>query len=365
MLLDTGNGTKEPSRTPRATRSGGTKSMSETFKSRPRDGRNSIGLWLLTCCAMIFIMVVLGGVTRLTESGLSIVDWRPVMGTLPPLGETEWQEAFARYKSSPEFRKANFWMTLADFKGIFWYEYIHRVWGRAIGLVFAVPFAYFLLRRRIDRGLGVRLVIGLGLGALQGVLGWVMVRSGLVERPDVSQYRLAAHLGLAIVIYGYLLWIALEILTGPGRHEGAMRLRFHAGVVAAWSFFTAITGAFVAGLDAGRAYNTFPLMDGRIVPEAMFELDPWIINFFENAAAVQFTHRVVAILLVVVILALWLRAPRRIGAWLAVAAVAQAGLGIVTLLTGVEIWIAATHQAGAMVVFTLALWTSHVCRQGP
>ncbi len=251
------------------------------------------------------------------------------------------------------------------FKGIFWFEYIHRVWGRAIGVVFAVPFAYFLLRRRIDRGLGARLAIGLVLGALQGVLGWVMVRSGLVERPDVSQYRLAAHLGLAILIYGYLLWIALNILVGPRRDADAVRLRFHAGAVAAWTFFTAITGAFVAGIDAGRAYNTFPLMDGQIVPEAMFDLDPWIINFFENAAATQFTHRVVAILLVVAVLALWLRAPRRIGAWLAVAAVIQAGLGVATLLTGVEIWIAATHQACAMVVFTLALWTAYACRDGP
>lgn len=314
---------------------------------------------------MIFIMVILGGVTRLTESGLSMVEWRPIMGTLPPLGEAEWQDVFARYKSSPEFRKVNFWMTLADFKGIFWVEYIHRVWGRVIGLVFALPFAYFLWRRRIDRRLGARLAIGLTLGALQGVLGWVMVQSGLVDRPDVSQYRLAAHLGLAIAIYGYLLWIALDVLIGPLRDVQAVRLRFHADVVVSWAFLTAITGAFVAGLDAGRAYNTFPLMDGEIVPEAIFDLNPWIINFFENAATVQFIHRIVAILLVVAALALWLRAPRRIGTWLAVAAVVQGGLGIATLLTGVEIWIAATHQVGAMVVFTLALWTAHACRDSP
>ena len=347
-----------------AIRSRGIRSMSETSMSETRDGGTSIGVWLLVCCAMVFIMVVIGGFTRLTESGLSMVDWRPIMGTLPPLSDAAWQEVFERYKASPEFRKVNFWMTLADFKGIFWFEYIHRVWGRAIGLVFVLPFAYFLIRRRIDRRLGVRLAIGLVLGALQGVLGWVMVRSGLVERPDVSQYRLAAHLGLAIVIYGYLLWIALELLVKTRRDMGAARLRVHAGVVAAWTFVTAITGAFVAGLDAGRAYNTFPLMDGQIVPEAMFELDPWFINFFENAAAVQFTHRVVAILLVIAILALWLRAPRRIGVWLAVAAVTQAGLGISTLLTGVELWLAATHQAGALVVFTLAMWTSFVCRKG-
>ncbi len=320
---------------------------------------------------MIFVMVVLGGVTRLTESGLSMVDWRPVMGVLPPLSEADWQHAFERYKSSPEFRKANFWMTLADFKGIFWYEYLHRVWGRAIGIVYAVPFVYFLLRRRVDRRLGVRLAIGLVLGALQGVLGWVMVRSGLVERPDVSHYRLAAHLGLAILIYGYLLWIALELLTARHRDAAAAGLRRGAQAICAWAFFTTITGAFVAGLDAGHAYNTFPLMDGGIVPDAMFDLDPWIINFVENAATVQFTHRVVAILLVVAVLALWLRTrraterARRIGAWLAAAALAQAGLGIATLLSGVAIWLAATHQAGAMVVLTLALWLVHACRAEP
>ncbi len=167
------------------------------------------------------------------------------------------------------------------------------------------------------------------------------------------------------MIYGYLLWIALDILAGRGRVARGARPRFHADAVAAWAFLTAITGAFVAGLDAGRAYNTFPLMDGRIVPEAMFVLEPWAIHFFENAAAAQFTHRVVAIVLVVAVLALWPRAPRRLGAWLAAATVAQAGLGIATLLTGVEIWSAATHQAGAMVVFTLALWTAHACRDKP
>jgi len=284
------------------------------------------------------------------------------MGWLPPLGEAEWQDAFIRYQSTPEFRKVNFWMTVTDFKGIFWLEYIHRVWGRIIGLVYALPFLYFLWRRYIDQRLGIRLAIGLALGVLQGLLGWAMVQSGLVDRPDVSQYRLAAHLGLAIAIYGYLLWIAMDVLIKPQGDRQAVRLRFHADTVVAWTFLTAITGAFVAGIDAGRAYNTFPLMGREIVPEAMFDLDPWIINFFENAATVQFIHRAVAILLVVAVLALWLRSPRRIGAWLAVGVVVQGGVGVGTLLMGVEIWIAATHQAGAMVVLTFALWTAHACR---
>ncbi len=343
--------------------------MTKFSIAETRESRAAIVAWLRVCCAMVFAMVVLGGVTRLTESGLSMVDWRPIMGTLPPFGEAEWQDVFARYKATPEFQKVNFWMTLADFKGIFWFEYMHRVWGRAIGLVFIVPFGIFLWRRRLDRSLAIKLAIGLVLGGVQGVLGWVMVKSGLVDRPAVSQYRLAAHLGLAILIYGYLLWIALDLMAGRGGGRRD-RLRAHAQWVLAWAFFTAITGAFVAGLDAGHIYNTFPLMDGRIVPDVMFALEPWMINFFENAATVQFTHRVVAILLVVIVLHLWLRGVRapgstgRLRLWLAVAVVAQAALGVSTLLSGVEIWIAATHQAGAMVVLTLALWTTHASRGG-
>jgi len=331
----------------------------------------AVVMWLVVCCAMVFAMVVLGGVTRLTESGLSIVDWRPVTGALPPLSEAAWRELFQAYRDSPEFRTSNFWMTLADFKAIYWFEYLHRLWGRAIGIVFFVPFVYFLLRRRLDRALTGRLVFAFVLGGAQGLLGWYMVKSGLVDRPAVSQYRLAAHLALAVAIYGYLMWLALDLARAGVSGGAAARLRPLCWTVLGWTSVTVITGAFVAGIDAGLAYNTFPLMDGGLAPSGMFTIDPWPLNFFENAATVQFTHRVVAISLVVLILALWFRAraarlvgsDRRAIDLLAAWSLVQAGLGIATLLSEVQIAIAAAHQAGAMILFTLAVWTAHGARR--
>jgi cytochrome c oxidase assembly protein subunit 15 len=246
-------------------------------------------------------------------------------------------------------------------------EFIHRVWGRAIGIAFLLPFIYFVARRRIEARLMPRLVFAFILGGLQGVLGWYMVKSGLVDRPDVSQYRLAAHLGLAIVIYLYLLWLAFHIIAPrekPGSKSALNWLRAHAGVIIAWAFLTAIWGAFVAGIDAGHTYNTFPLMEGSFAPDSMFSLEPWAVNFFENAATVQFTHRVLAISLWLIVLAFWVHAMRgpafgRIrsaSVILAVVATCQAGLGIATLLSDVQIGIAASHQAGAMLLLTCAIW---------
>ena len=328
----------------------------------------TVAIWLLVCCAMVFAMVVLGGATRLTESGLSMVRWRPLFGILPPLDAAEWQQAFRHYQQSPEFRTFNFWMTIDDFKSIFWYEYIHRLWGRLIGVVFMVPLAWFWLRRRLRPGLLPRLALMLVLGGAQGLLGWYMVKSGLVDRPDVSQYRLAAHLALAFAIYGYMLWVALGLLfparPGAGPAPAGVKLRRHALVVLIWSALTVIAGAFVAGIDAGLAYNTFPLMDGALVPQGMFELSPWPVNFFENAAAVQFTHRILAEALLVLVLVLWGRglragiigAARGALAALAALAVIQVGLGIATLLSEVQIILAVLHQAGALILFSLALW---------
>ncbi len=332
---------------------------------------NQIAVWLLVCCAMVFVMVVLGGVTRLTESGLSIVDWRPAAGILPPMSEAAWQEVFRDYRATPEFRKVNFWMTLVDFKAIYWMEFSHRVWGRAIGIAFLLPFLYFLWRRRLDRGLAAKLGLIFVLGGLQGVLGWYMVRSGLVDRPDVSQYRLAAHLGLALIIYACMLWLALGLL---GRGSGATgALRRHGWVMLVWVFLTVISGAFVAGLDAGRAYNTFPLMDGQLIPDGLFAVEPWPINFFENAATVQFTHRLMAIVMLLIVLALWFRArtggvggaARRAADFTAIMVCVQAGLGIATLLSEVDIAIAGAHQAGAMLRFTFALWTVREITRSP
>jgi heme a synthase len=332
-------------------------------KTDPR----SIGFWLLGVCLMIFVMVILGGVTRLTESGLSMVEWKPVAGFLPPMSEEAWQRAFKMYKNSPEFIRVNFWMTLADFKTIYWMEFSHRVWGRAIGIAFLLPFIYFMARRRVDGRLVPKLVIAFILGGGQGVLGWYMVKSGLIDRPDVSQYRLAAHLGLAIIIYLYLLWLALGQFFPRARYSAipaTSALRLHAAIIMGWAFLTSMWGAFVAGLDAGHIYNSFPLMGESLVPGNMFSLDPWAVNFFENAATVQFTHRVLAITLLLIVIAFLIhamRAPafnriRSASILLAVTAICQAGLGIATLFSEVQIEIAATHQAGALLLLTFSIW---------
>ncbi len=331
----------------------------------------AIAIWLLVICAMIFAMVILGGVTRLTHSGLSMVEWRPLFGILPPIGEAAWQRVFEQYQQFPEYQKINFAMTQAEFKRIFLFEYSHRLLGRAIGVVFAVPFLYFLLRRRISWQLAPRLGVMFVLGALQGLLGWYMVQSGLVDRPDVSAYRLTAHLGLAVVIYGYIFWTALGLLA-PHRQAatgaGGWRLvRVGAPILTGLVFLTILSGGFVAGNDAGLAYNSFPLMDGRFVPQDIFRLEPWWRNFFENLPLVQLDHRLLALLVVFATIALWLaglRAPLGAGArrafnfWAAMV-LAQLGLGISTLLLFVPVPLGAAHQAGALLTFSTALWSCH------
>ncbi len=338
-----------------------------------RTARDPVLVWLLACCAVIFAMVVLGGVTRLTQSGLSMVDWRPIMGTLPPIGEAAWREAFAAYQQYPEFQKLNADMTLEAFKGIFWMEYAHRILGRAIGIIFLVPYVFFLSTRRLDRGLAWRLAIVFVLGALQGLLGWYMVKSGLISDPDVSPYRLTAHLGLAVVIYGVIFWLALSRLARPHDidwHPAGSGLRRLAAWVAGLVFLTLLSGGFVAGNDAGLAYNTFPLMDGRVVPRDYILLDPIWRNLFENVPAVQFDHRLLAVLTVAAILLLWVlslrvrlgRSARRALHLLLAAALAQGALGIATLLTFVPISLGACHQAGALVLLSVALGVNRSIR---
>ena len=264
-----------------------------------------IAAWLFLVLAMLFAMVLLGGVTRLTQSGLSMVEWHPVSGWLPPASEAVWREVFSNYQQFPEFRKLNFTMNLAGFKEIFWLVYLHRLWGRLIGVVFLVPLVYFLVRRRVNRRLGVKLAALFVLGGLQGVLGWYMVKSGLVERPDVSQYRLSAHLGAALVIYGYILWVALGVLfPEPHAPPGKRSLWRFSLAVLALIFVMVLSGAFVAGTDAGFSYNTFPLMGGQWVPDGLFDIDPLFLNFFENVTTIQFGHRLLAETLFVVIVAL-------------------------------------------------------------
>jgi len=333
----------------------------------------AMAVWLLVLCAMVFAMVVLGGVTRLTHSGLSMVEWRPATGWLPPLNEAEWEDVFAKYRQFPEYMKINATMSLPEFKAIYRLEFLHRLWGRLIGVAFIVPFAFFAVKGWVDRRLAAKLAIMFVLGGLQGALGWYMVKSGLADRPDVSQYRLTAHLGAALVIYGYMLWVALGLLFPgpPPQGEGLSgRLALPAAGVAVLIFVTALSGGFVAGLDAGLIYNTFPLMDGQLVPDGLFSMEPPYLNVFEDIMTVQFDHRVLAVAVVAAVAALWLGAPKASLAprarlaldLLALATAVQAALGVSTLLLVVPVFLAATHQAGAVVVFSAALWTVHELR---
>lgn len=333
----------------------------------------AVGLWLLACCAMILAMAVIGAITRLTESGLSIMEWAPVSGILPPLSQGEWERVFALYRQIPEYMQENAGMTLDEFKTIFWWEYIHRLWGRLIGVVFAVPLAWFWLRGRIDRPLGWRLLIAFALGAAQGLLGWFMVASGFAERTDVSQYRLTAHLLLALAIYGYLLWLALGVLwPNPERSDDPATPALRRALVGLLALvaITIASGGFVAGLNAGLTYNSFPLMDGDLIPRGYGMMTPWFANLFENIAAVQFNHRLLAVLTVTLAVALWLWSLSRdlapgaqMGfAALAILALIQLALGITALLLVVPVTLGALHQAGAILVLTAALWTLYHLR---
>ena len=340
--------------------------------ARSAPGDRPIAGWLFVCCAMVFAMVVIGGVTRLTLSGLSIVEWYPIMGVIPPLSAADWQAQFELYKQTPQYLVLNQGMTLDAFKTIFWWEYVHRLWGRLIGVVFLLPFLYFLLRGRLAPRLVPRLALIFALGALQGAVGWFMVESGLVDRPLVSQYRLAAHLALALLIYAALLWLALDLLfpherrrRAAGSRGGYDRARWLAG----WIFLVAFSGAFVAGLHAGLIYNSFPLMDGRFIPDGLFGRTPLIANLFEDVTTVQFDHRLLALVTIalVVLFRLTLRGPlpprtRLAADLLLVMVVIQLTLGIATLVLVVPIPLAAAHQAGALMLFTLALWTAHELR---
>ena len=335
--------------------------------------RRAIARWLLVIAGMVFAMVVLGGVTRLTGSGLSIVDWRPLLGWLPPLSDTVWQELFECYKAFPEYQKKNAGMTLAGFKAIFWLEYLHRLWGRLIGLAFLIPFLWFWLRGRIDRGLWPRLVTLFVLGGLQGLLGWVMVKSGLVDRPSVSQYRLAAHLALAVVIYGALIWTVWGLLSREeGLGEVPHWLRGYAGVLFVMICATFVVGAFVAGLDAGLIYNTFPKMGEGLVPPDLWRAELGVLNLFENPVTVQFTHRILAIATLLAVYLFWgaSRAARLNPALrlscsaLMLVANLQAFLGVATLVLFVPVWLGALHQAGALLLFTAGLWVLRVFRTG-
>lgn len=341
-------------------------------RATPQNSRRAVAAWLFACCALVFAMVVVGGITRLTQSGLSIVEWQPVIGAVPPLDEPRWQAEFDKYKLSPEYRQRNFDMTLDAFKGIYWWEYGHRLLGRLVGFAFLLPYLWFLVRGAIRGPLAWRLAGIFVLGGLQGVVGWFMVKSGLVDDPHVSSIRLAAHLGLAFLIYGAMFWVALGLARGPVQRAGAGLVRL-SRAFSLLVFVMVLSGALVAGIHAGLAYNTFPLMNGQWIPDEIFLIEPRWKNFIFNMATVQLDHRAMAFLVALGAILLWWGTrrdaaagePHRAwsGALLAVVAL-QISAGIATLLARVPIPLAAMHQAGAIIVFTCALGLAHALQGG-
>ncbi|MBT3534430.1 MAG: heme A synthase [Rhodospirillaceae bacterium] len=343
--------------------------MNRSLKFKQPDARAIrarplIAAWLLFVAVMVAAMVILGGATRLTHSGLSMVQWQPLMGILPPVDEAAWRDVFARYKQYPEYLRINQGMTLDEFKGIFYFEYSHRIFGRVIGLVFAIPFIFFLLSGRIERRRWLVLFGLLLAGGLRGLIGWWMVKSGLVDQPDVSQYRLAVHLGMAFLILGGLIWVALDLLAqpAPAPKVGGKGLLWSKLVVVV-IFIQVLSGALVAGLDGGLVYNSFPMMNEYWLPPELGDLSPGWLNLFENPVTVQFDHRIGAYVCTLAVLALWFRmrglalAPltRRALHMTLAALVLQLALGIVTLLWIVPVPLAILHQGGALVLFAAAV----------
>jgi cytochrome c oxidase assembly protein subunit 15 len=373
-----------------------------TQRASGAHGQRGVALWLFGCAAMIFLMVVIGGITRLTESGLSITEWQPISGVIPPLSEADWAREFDHYKAIPQYHAIHAGMTLAEFKSIFFWEYLHRLWGRLIGVAFAVPFLWFLATRRLSWALAPKLALLFLLGGLQGALGWYMVESGLADRIEVSQYRLVAHLLAAVALYLAILWVALDLWRRPltlseprseslplplrgreadhpspalGREregEGAPESLRHAlTALLVLALITLAAGGFVAGLRAGYIYNTFPLMNGYVIPSDYVTTSSWYLVPFESAAAAQFDHRLLAELSWISAMGLWLwsrrldLAPglRVVLRALAAVATLQLALGIATLLLVVPLPLAVAHQAGALLLVTAALVARHAARR--
>lgn len=338
----------------------------------PEPRRRHLRAWFWSVAAMTLGVLIVGGITRLTQSGLSIVDWDPLFGVVPPLTEAQWLEMFERYRQFPEYQQLRRGMTLSEFQFIFFWEYLHRLLARAIGIVFLVPFLVFWLRGYFNRPLVVRSLALFGLGAAQGVMGWLMVASGLVDRPSVSHYRLAAHLSLAFLIFGYAVWLARDLkLTETRPIVAARARRVMLGALSAVGLVFALQvvwGAFTAGLKAGRYHNTFPLMEGRLVPPTLTWLDPTIVNFVQNPVAVQWTHRVLGTLLGLAAIGLFVAVrrlrpdplTRRLNrSFLALIGV-QYLLGVLTLIYVVPVSLGVIHQAAAMIIFGVwVVWLHH------
>ncbi|MCK5425498.1 MAG: COX15/CtaA family protein [Emcibacter sp.] len=334
-----------------------------------RDNRQ-IANWLFFVCIMIFCMVIVGGVTRLTESGLSMVNWKPLSGIIPPLNEAEWAEEFTAYQQYPEYQQVNQGMSLDEFKSIFFWEYSHRILGRLIGLVFFVPFVIFLFKRSVSRALKPKLWLMFFLGGLQGLLGWWMVKSGLVDQPDVSHYRLTAHLGLAVLIFLYIFWVASGLVMArcEGTHKRPVGMLTFLVILI---FMQILLGGLVAGLNAGMIYNTWPLMEDQIIPVGLFDLTPWYMNISENIMMVQFNHRLLGYFIGLMGLYVWSMVRkdthinvRMAGHLLLLVILGQGVLGVLTLINVVPIPLAAGHQAGALVTLSAALFALRRVKSG-
>ena len=333
--------------------------------SAATSARRQIAIWLFCLCGFIAVIVLVGGMTRLTDSGLSITEWKPVTGALPPLSDAAWEAEFAKYRTIPEYQQINAGMSLPEFKRIYWWEWTHRFLARLAGVVFLLPFGYFAVRRKLAGADIRRLLPLLVLGGAQGVLGWYMVKSGLSERVDVSQYRLAAHLGLAFVVYGYGLWVALGYWRGNHTAPPSPP-RFWASLLCAVIFIQVLLGALVAGLDAGLTYNTWPLMDGYVLPPGVANLQPVYLNLFENITLVQFNHRWFATLVLVVALVTGWQARAQsvqirnaVNLVLAIVTL-QFALGVWTLVLVAPLLLALLHQLGALALFTAAIVLAHI-----
>jgi len=325
----------------------------------------SVIVWLLTGCLLIFLMVVIGGITRLTNSGLSMVDWKLIMGMIPPLNEQEWMETFEKYKQFPEYQQVNFTFTLSEFKSIFFWEYLHRLIGRLIGLVFVIPFVYFLIQKKLSKKLIVQCLILLGMGAFQGFLGWWMVKSGLVKDPDVSHYRLAIHLITAFITFAYTLWVALGLIYKEENKNDLRRLRNLSLLLLGVVVVQIVYGAFVAGLNAGFVMNTWPKMGNQWINDSVVAMQPIWVNFIDGIGGVQFVHRYIAYVVVVIVLYLLLisvnypinQIQRKSLIALVVVVFTQFLLGIFTLLYSVPLLLGVLHQIGAFLLLGVTVFT--------
>ncbi|TXB65788.1 heme A synthase [Vicingus serpentipes] len=327
-------------------------------------------IWLLSGCLLIFLMVIVGGITRLTNSGLSMVDWKLIMGVIPPIGDEAWQKTFEQYQKFPEYQMVNYHFTLSEFKSIFFWEYFHRLLGRLIGLVFIIPFLYFLLKKKLSKKLTLQCLIILGMGALQGAIGWWMVKSGLVKDPDVSHFRLATHLITAFLTFAYTFWVALNLIypKNSSNYKGLRRVIY---LLFGITILQIIYGAFVAGLNAGFILNTWPKMGGEWISESVFAIKPIWLSLIEGLAGVQFVHRYLAYFVVSIVAYLWFKTRKMEVSIiqkqgvniLLIAVLFQFVLGVFTLLFSVPIWLGVTHQLGAFLLLTAVVFVMNTFKK--